>query len=262
MSAVRAAVTAAVVLMVLGALGLVAVATPGGSAWIVATLADLAGERLVVTGVSGTLLEGLAVERLQLTAGRVTLVVEPAALAMSWPDLLRRRLRLATARAESVRIDIAPRPPDDPDKPVEPLLLPVAIVAEGLEVGSLVIRNGLAPDGQAGSTIAIGPVVFRGALVDGVVRIGSLRVEGYGLVAGAQGTFGTGEPFATDVTVDWLTASPGPAGTPVRGSGRLSGDLAALRVEQVVRLPSPVAVGGLARLLGADPVVFAEARWR
>jgi translocation and assembly module TamB len=29
-----------------------------------------------------------------------------------------------------------------------------------------------------------------------------------------------------------------------------------------VRLPSPVAVGGLARLLGADPVVFAEARWR
>ena len=218
-------------------------------------------KRLIESGVRGTLLEGLAVDRLELAAGRTTVVIEPAELRMNWPDLLRWRLQLTTARADTVRIDIAPRPPDAPDDLVQPLVLPVVIATDSLEIGRLLIRNGVGRDGGVTADIVpveIGPVVLRGELVAGELHLESLRAELYGLAAEATGVFGTGEPFPLDARVDWEFTA---AGSPLTGSGKLSGDLANLRFEQVVRLPSPVSVGGVARLLQDRPEVFAEARW-
>ena len=132
-----------------------------GSIWLLGNIADLAGDRLTLTGIRGTLLEGLTVDRLRIQAGRTTVVIEPAELRMNWPDLLRRRVRLTTARADLVRIDIAPRPPDEPDSVVEPLLLPVAIAADALEIQRLVIRNGVNQEGATRSggivPVEIGP---------------------------------------------------------------------------------------------------------
>lgn len=268
MSALRALATLVMAVMIAAALGLVLLATPAGSAWLIGSVADLAGDRLTLTGVRGTLLEGLAVDRLQLAAGRTTVVIEPAEISMNWPDLFRRRLRLTTARAETVRIDIAPRPPDEPRSVVQPLLLPVVLATDSLEIGRLVIRNGVSRDGGNVADIepvTIGPVVLRGELVAGELRFESLRAELYGLGVDARGVFGTGEPFALESQLDWqFTPAPAaaePAVTPVTGSGRLSGDLAALRFEQVVRVPSLVSVGGVAQLLQDQPAVFAEARW-
>jgi translocation and assembly module TamB len=256
-------VTLAVALMVVAALGLAVLATPAGSAWLIGAVAELAGDRLTVTGVRGTLLEGLAVDRLRLKAGRTTVVIEPAELAMSWPDLFRRRLRLVTARAGVVRIDIAPRPPDEPDSLVEPLLLPVAIVADPLEVARVEIRSGAtAGAGEPVTPVVIGRVLLRGDLTAGDLNFSELRAEGYGVRLRARGRFGTGEPFPLATAVDWeYTAGPA-GGDVVRGEGELSGDLSALRFEQVVRLPAPVGIGGFARLLGDQPEVVAEARWR
>lgn len=260
MSALRALATLVVALVMLALLGLVLLATPAGSAWLIGSAADLAGDRLTLTGVRGTLLEGLAVDRLQLSAGRTTIVIEPAELSMSWPDLLRRRLRLTTARADTVRIDIAPRPPDEPDSAVQPLVLPLVIATDSLEIGRLVIRNGVSRDGGSTAEIApveIGPVVLKGELADGDLRFESLLVDLYGIRMDATGTFGTGEPFALDAGLRWQAPEAG-----VTGAGKVSGDLAELRFEQVVRLPSLVSVGGVARLLQDQPVLFAEARWQ
>jgi len=259
-SAVRGLVTLVLTLLVLVALGLALLGTPAGSAWLVGAVADLAGERLVLTGVRGTLLEGLAVDRLQLAAGRTRLVIAPAELGMSWPDLLRRRLRLTTARADTVRIDIAPRPPGEPDSVVAPLLLPVVIAVDSLEVHRLVIRNGVGADGGTTAEIEpveFGPLVLRGELADGDLRFESLRAELYGVRVDGSGVFGTGEPFALSARLDWEAPAAGVAGT-----GRVSGDLAALRFEQVLRLPSLVSVGGFAHLLADQPEVIAEARWQ
>ncbi|MEQ1802363.1 MAG: translocation/assembly module TamB domain-containing protein [Gammaproteobacteria bacterium] len=260
MSALRGLATLVVALTILAVLGLVLIATPAGSAWLVGAVADLAGDRLALTGVRGTLLEGLAVDRLKLVAGRTSVVIEPAELSMSWPDLLRRRLRLTTVRADTVRIDIAPRPPDEPRSVVQPLLLPIVIATDSLEIGRLIIRNGVSQDGGTVADIVpveIGPVVVRGELADGNLRFESLRAELYGVGVDASGTLGTGEPFALDAALWWQAPEAG-----ATGSGRLSGDLSALRVEQVVRVPSLVSVGGVVQLLQDQPVIFAEARWK
>ncbi len=259
MNLVRSLATLLVALTILLVLGLLVLGTQRGSAWLIGTIADLAGDQLTVTGIRGTLLEGLEADRLQLTAGRTTLVIEPAELAMSWPDLLRNRLRLSTARAALVRIDIAPRPADEPESRVEPLVLPVILAADGLEIQRLLIRNGVNRDEGTVAEIvpvAIGPVTLRGELIDGVVQFEMLKAELYGLSAQATGSFGTGEPFAIDAELQWQLTDPA-----VTGSGALTGDLAALRFEQVVLLPSPVGVGGVARLLQDAPEISAEARW-
>ncbi len=259
MSGLRALATLIAALMLVALLGLTVLGTQAGSAWLIGSLTELAGDRLSLAGVRGTLLEGLSVDRLQLSAGRTTIVIEPAELRMNWPDLLRRRVHLRTARADVVRIDIAPRPPDEPESVVQPLILPLAVVADSLEIKRLLIRNGVNRDEISTAEIVpveIGPVTLRGELVDGVLKFESLRVQLYGFTAQARGTFGTGEPFAMDAQLSWLGTDP-----PVTGSGTLTGDLAALRFEQVVQLPSPVGVGGVIRLLKNRPEIVAEARW-
>ena len=259
MIALRALATLVVALMFAVLLGLLVLGTPGGSAWLVGTAAEFAGNRLSLTGIRGTLLEGLEVERLQISAGRTTVVIEPAELSMNWPDLLRRRVRLTTLRADLVRIDIAPRPPDEPESVVQPLLLPLVVSADALEIRRLVIRNGVNRDERSAEEIVpveIGPVTLRGQLEDGVLQLSSLQAELYGFSVEASGLFGTGEPFALDAKAQWRHAEP-----VVTGAGTLKGDLATLRFEQVVRLPSAVGVGGVARLLREPREIVAEARW-
>ena len=259
MIALRALATLAVALMFAVLLGLLVLGTHGGSAWLIGTAAEFAGNRLSLTGIRGTLLEGLAVERLQISAGRTTVVIEPAELSMSWPDLLRRRVRLTTLRADVVRIDIAPRLPDEPESVVRPLMLPLAVSADSLEIRRLVIRNGVDREGLSTQEIVpveIGPLTLGGQLVDGVLEFESLRAELYGVSAEASGVFSTGEPFALEAKARWRHA-----GLAVVGAGTLKGDLATLRFEQVVRLPSAVGVGGVARLLREPREIVAEARW-
>ncbi|MEO7387316.1 MAG: translocation/assembly module TamB domain-containing protein, partial [Gammaproteobacteria bacterium] len=259
MSALRTIATLLGALMILSVLGLLVIGTPSGSAWLVGALADLAGDRLHMSGVRGTLLEGLSVDRFQVVAGRTSIVIEPAELRMNWPDVFRRRIHLTTARADTVRIDIAPRPPDAPKSVVKPLLLPVTIAMDALEIRRLVIRNGVLAKGSSTNEIApveIGPVALRGELAGGDLHFEYLRAELYGLHLDADGSFGTGEPFALNARLAWQLTDPA-----VTGAGRLTGNLAALRFEQVVRLPSPVGVGGVLRVLDDHPQVFAEARW-
>jgi hypothetical protein len=157
-------------------------------------------------------------------------------------------------------------------------VLPVVIATDSLAIGRLVIRNGVDRDGGTMADIIpveIGPVLLRGELVAGDLRFESLQAELYGLRLDAAGTFGTGEPFALDARVAWqfmpapaapaepvTGVLPPPGSAPVTGSGKVSGHLAELRFEQVVRVPSLVSVGGVARLLQDEPALFAEARWK
>lgn len=228
--------------------------SPRGSAWLIESLTEFAGERLVVSGAHGTLLAGVEIDSLIIKAGRTTLRVEPATLRMNWPDLLRWRVRLTTARADAVYIDVAPRPPDEVATPVKALVLPVTIAIDALEVQKLVIRTpGLAADAEP---VEIGPLALRAEFVRGELRFSSLKVALYGVETEASGTFGSGEPFALDAQLAWRIP-----GRELSGAGPLTGNLERLRFEQVVRVPTPLGVGGVARLFGDQPQVFAEARW-
>jgi len=246
----RLVVSVVGILTLCAVLSLFVLGTPEASAWLIDSLADFSGGRISVTGPRGTLLGGLEVDRIEVHAGRTTIVVEPASLRMNWPDLLRRRIRLTTARAGALNIDVAPRPPDEPATVVNPLRLPVAIAVDGLEVRKIRVRN------ADSAPVEIGPVRLRAEFVDGDVRFERLQAELYGIAGDASGVFGTGEPFPLTARLNWNLADAA-----VSGSGTVRGSLARLRFEQVVRLPTPVGVGGVARLFGGDPEFIGEARW-
>ncbi len=231
--------------------------TPQGSAWVARTLTDFSGGKVQATGVSGTLLAGLDLERFDVNTDTVQVSIAPAGLRMHWPDLLRGRLRLTTARADAVTIVLRPRPEHEPDEPVAALRLPLAIVVDGLQIGRLTIRTVPAAGDEAGaSAVEIGPIALRGDLTNGVIRFDRLQVQLYGLNVEAAGRFGTGEPFALASQLRWRM----PAAA-ISGAGSVAGDLGDLQFGQVVELPSAVQVAGRIHLLGDQPRLDATARW-
>lgn len=239
------------VLLALIVLCLWLLATPAGSAWLIDTVSTQTDGMLSVSGLRGSLLRGLRAERIEIQVTRTSVVISDVELAVFWPDLLRKRLRLSTARAGEVLVMVGPRPPDEPDTPVMPLLLPFAIAADSLEVGHLQISI------EDGDPFSLHAARMNGELADGTIRFSSLTVALSGIELSADGSFGTGEPFATRATLRWTMP-----GQNLAGQGPLSGDLAALRFEQVVYMPDAVGVGGVIRLLAEQPEIIAGARWR
>lgn len=226
-------------------------ATPAGTAWLLDTAAAQSGGMLTLGGLHGSLLRGLQVERIEVQVTRTRVRVEAAEIEVFWPDLLRKRLRLTTARASQVMVEVGPRDPDEPDTPVMPLLLPVVIAVDSLEVGQVQVKI------EDSAPISVQPARLRGELVEGTIRFSELAVQLAGIELSADGAFNTGEPFATSAQLRWSLP-----GQELAGQGPLRGDLAALRFEQVVRMPDPLGVGGVLRLLADEPELIAAARWR
>jgi translocation and assembly module TamB len=226
-------------------------ATPAGSDWLINMVAAQTDGMLSVSGLRGSLLRGLRADRIDIQVTRTSVLISQAEISVFWPDLLRRRLQLRAARANEVLITVGPRPPDDPDTPVMPLLLPVVIAADSLEVGHLQIRI------EDSEPFSLHAARLQGELADGSIHFSPLAVQLAGIELSAVGSFGTGEPFATRAELRW--SAPG---EDISGQGPLSGDLSALRFEQVLRIPDPVGVGGVLRLLADEPELIASARWR
>ena len=245
LSALQAVLLAAVVLC------LWLLATPAGSAWLIGTVSAQTDGMLSVSGLQGSLLRGLQADQVDIQVTRTRVLISRAEISVFWPDLLRKRLRLKMARAAEVLVEVGPRLPDQADTPVKPLLLPFVIAADSLEVGELQIRI------KDGDPFSLQEARLRAELADGTIRFSSLNVLLAGIDLSAAGSFGTGEPFATSAELRWSVP-----GQDLAGQGPLRGDLAMLRFEQVVRMPDPVGVGGVVRLLGDEPEIIAGARWR
>ncbi len=250
----RAIGTLLVAMTIVVVLVLLVAATPRGSAWLVGSGSSLAGGAFEAEGVEGTLLTGLRVAAIELQAGRTRILIEGAELQLSWPDVFRQRLRLLTARSGEVVIEIAPRPPDEAGvdgKPVKPLRLPFAIVADRLEVARLVLRLG-------GDPVEMGPFWLTGELVDGEIRIERFEGRLFGFEGSVtDGLFDTGRPFALRGDLSWQNAAAA-----ISGSGTVSGDLEHLEVVQQLLVPTPVSVEGELRLLTDQPRLEAVARWQ
>jgi translocation and assembly module TamB len=225
--------------------------TPAGTAWLLNTAAAQSGGMVAISGLHGSLLRGLRADRIEVQVTRTRVLVSAAEIEVFWPDLLRKRLRLRTARAGEVRVEVGPRPPDEPDTPVMPLLLPVVIAVDSLEVGQLQVQI------EDGAPFSLQPARLRGELVEGTIRFKELAVQLSGIELSADGAFNTGEPFATSAQLRWSVP-----GQDLAGQGPLRGDLEALRFEQVLRMPDPVGVGGVLRLLADEPELIAAARWQ
>ncbi|MCL4721067.1 MAG: translocation/assembly module TamB domain-containing protein [Gammaproteobacteria bacterium] len=250
----RALGTALVALTILAVLLLLALATPRGPAALVTAATALAGERLEVQGVAGSLLNGLSARQVAICSGRTTIILEVVDLQLRWPDLLRNRLQLTAGRTGKLTIRVTPPPPDDtsPAGAVSPLRLPVVLAAGTLEVNELILELG-------GEPVRLGPL----GLVDGEFRNGELRFDaldaalfGFDIKA-TDGRFNTGEPFALSAQVAWRHDA-----ADVSGAGPVAGDLARLQVQQTLAVPTPVSLEAELRLLVPEPGLTALATWQ
>ena len=91
-------------------LGLWLLATPAGSGWLIATVAAQTDGVFSVSGLHGSLLRGLRADRIEIRVTRTRVLISAAEIAVFWPDLLRSRVRLSTARAGESSITRAFRP--------------------------------------------------------------------------------------------------------------------------------------------------------
>lgn len=239
------------VLLAVVLLGLWLYATPIGTGWLIDRVAARTDGMLTISGLHGSLLHGLRAERIEIQVARTSVLIAQAEMSVFWPDLLRRRVRLIAARADEVLVTVGARPSDEPHTPLMPLHLPVVIAADNLEVGQLLIRI------KDNDPVNLYAARLQGELVDGIIRFSSLALQIRGIELSAAGSFGTGEPFATSAELRWSVP-----GQDLSGQGTLSGNLAALRFEQVLRMPDPVGVGGIVRLLADEPEIIVGARWR
>jgi translocation and assembly module TamB len=222
--------------------------TPLGTSLALRVATGLSGGRLAVSGGGGTLLTGLRADAVVLDLGTVAVRLEAVELGVSWPDLVLRQVTLQDARAARLLVRVTPDP-DAPDAPVQPLMLPVVVAAEGLAIGRVEVQV------RDDAPVVLDEVRLTGRLADGDILFSELALAYSGIVLGAGGRFGTGEPFALDValSVDWPAAG-------VTGEGDLAGSLEQLRIDAVLAAPDAVAVSGTARLLDDGPQLSLQAR--
>lgn len=255
---VRMLVAIAGLLLLLVVFTLFVLGTAPGSAWVAGAVTDFSGGKVKLTGVSGTLLAGLHAGQAEVTAGHTRVLVGAAEVRVNWPDLLRRRLRLTTARTDAVTVELLPRPADEPDTPVAPLKLPFTIAVDRLEVGRLSIHGRANGDGGSQAPLVeLGPIALKGDLAGGVIRFDRLQVHAYGVNVEAAGRFGTGEPFALAGQLRWRIPA-----AEVSGAGNVAGDLGNLQFGQAIQLPSTVQATGRLHLLDGEPRIDAVATWR
>ncbi len=116
-----------------------ALGTPSGSRWALVTAVEqLDGE---VSGVSGTIWEGLHVDAFSLALPNVTVKLDSFNLQVRWPELLERRLHVQDISANVVSVDLASSPDKTPGEPFKMPALPLRVAIDRLAVDELIVRQ-------------------------------------------------------------------------------------------------------------------------
>ncbi|MCC5793427.1 MAG: translocation/assembly module TamB domain-containing protein [Chromatiales bacterium] len=229
----RVAAAAIATLLMLALLLVLVLGSPPGTAFLLEALEEATDGMIRAERSEGSLLGGLRVERLLVTTEAVGVEVLGVSLEAFWPDLLRGRVTLTTARADRVNLALRTEGRDD-DAPAEPLpdsiSLPIGLVAQSLEVARLAISAGdfsqeieaLSLSGRwIGDQLSIERITARAADVS-VIATGEARL---------------GLPFPLDLEIQWNAPA-----LDLSGGGRVAGDLDELRIQQSVQVPEPVRI--------------------
>jgi translocation and assembly module TamB len=220
---------------------LVLAATPFGTALLVPLVPWLTAGRVAVAGAGGTLLGTVTADAVTVSLDTVAIRLDGVVLDVAWPALAGGELRLRAASAARLAVHVTPDP-DAPDEPVAPLVLPLAIAADDLRIGTLAVQVRAEPE------TVLADLRLTGRLADGDLDFSDLGARYAGIALTAAGRFGTGEPFPLAAAL--TLAAPEVA---VTGTGRLSGSLAELALAATLAVPEPVRVDGSARLLDERP---------
>jgi translocation and assembly module TamB len=243
MAAALATVFVLILLLVL------AVGSGPGTSWLLGVVAEVTDGAIRVEGAEGSLLGGLDAAQVTVRTGSVLVGASGVSIRVFWPELLRLRLRLEQASADSVTLEllIADEPSGEPLP--DSITLPLGLVLDDLRVAALSVRRGeLALD--------VAEVALAGDWIGDRLRLRRLAGSSQGVDLELSGAARLGMPFPLDVETAWSYPAES-----VSGSGQLAGDLDRLRVGQLIRLPDELRVTAELRSLLTAPVLELEAAW-
>ncbi len=247
MRAVAALLATVLMLLVLAAAVL---STEPGTLALLRLAEDLAGGWLKISAPQGGLLTGIRASRLEISTERVVVTADELSVRLAWPDLLIGRVSLVDGpRAASVLVEVRPAPGESVEDTGEPLILPLEIEAESLEIGELVVRVGDWSEQFRDIRAAAG-------LSQGLLTLEQARVTVREVEVSAAGNLGLTSRLPMVLELAWQARQLG-----LNGEGSVSGDLNRLDVEQTLHVPEELVVTAVARNLTGEPQVDALARW-
>lgn len=190
-------VAAGIALMAAG--GLWIARTTSGADWALRTGMSLAGAEGRIEGLQGTLAQGLAFERLQVSHPSADVDVEKLRITMGWRSLLGARVHVSELSAGRVQLDL--HPSDDPSEPLTSLRLPVTVDLDRLTIATLDIKQNGTP-----LPVALSDIDLKLALGETEHRVQVTRLHALGPQAEAtlhgQARIGVDKPFMTEVALD------------------------------------------------------------
>lgn len=111
-----------------------------GTRWAIGTAISQFGGQ--VTGITGTLWDGVRIQKLKLEQPDFSIDVKGAHLQVDWPALGKRRLHVVDVSAQLVAVGLHTTASDQPDEsPVSIPVLPVSLAVDRIAVGQLDVQQ-------------------------------------------------------------------------------------------------------------------------
>ncbi len=239
-----------IALVALAGLLAVIMGTERGTAWLATEVALLSDGAVRLSGVQGTVVEGLRIAELRIVARRTGFRARQVTLRLQVAELLRGRLAIEEIGAEHVAVAVA----GDASAPARPFVMPtisvpLPVTVTALRIGALEVRSG-------GSSRTVTGITLSGSMQATQLDLADARAALAGLELHVAGTAGLNAELPLDLRVEWRLAEPA-----LSGAGTLRGRLAAIAIEQRLRVPDPVVITGTLTNVADDPRLAAAAGW-
>ena len=240
------ALLATLVILLAGA-GAWVICTEAGLAWSLARVRSVTGGALVVDGVSGTWVRGVAVARIQYAAPDLSVSAEEVRLVLSPWSMLRLMPRITALDAERLAIRMTAGD-GERSGPPNSLALPIDIDVASAHVMLLTIeRNG---ERNELRDVALS---YAGGAHRHELR--QFRATHAYAALQASGTLSARSPFPLSVTMQAAVRQPVPADV----HARLAGSLLEMKVEGTVRHAAAAAtIDALVTPFAATPIARAK----
>jgi len=206
---------------------------------------------LSAEAVRGRLLGTLELEQAALHASGLDLAVERLRLDWHPEALLHGQLHVRELTARGVRIGLPPTEADGPAEPYGGMILPLGVRIDHLRVEQVSLAQpspspsvGRVGEGKAADPPLIHHLEAKATLEGGVLRLARLDLDTPWATMQAQGSLDLAPTGPVDLALEWTAPREG-LKAPLAGSGRLTGTLQRLALDQRIGQPTTARLVGV-----------------
>lgn len=184
--------------------------------------------KLSIQSLQGTILGPITAKGIRYHSTEVQLTLDQIQLDWQPVSLLSNTLQLTTVDAHGLDVELVSTTNEVNDVATGGFILPIAIELTNAQLTDIIINK----DEQ---TIDISRLALQATARDDNVQLTQLIIESGQFDLTTNGRFGLTDSQATELHTSWIARLPDLP--PLHGSGKLSGSLAQLELEQSIRQP-------------------------